>query len=102
MTDERHPIILCGGSAGRAVVFGYVDEDPTPGEPATLYDARMVLRWATDCGGLFGLAANGPAGSETDMRITAPVERVTDTDWKQFMAVSEAAADKIRDWPAFR
>ena len=95
--SERKPIILCGGAQGRAVIFGYVDEEPTPGTPAVLFDARMVLRWDSACGGLFGLAAGGPKGAT---KVTAIVAKVVDTDWKQCLAVSTEAAKALSAWAA--
>jgi len=93
--QDRKPIILCAGPNGRAVIFGLVTEDPVPGEPVTLRDARMVLRWEGGSG-LFGLAANGP---QPGSRITAPVESTTATVWREVIEVSPAAADAITGWP---
>ena len=90
------PIILCCGANGRAVVYGWVEKDPVPGKPVTLYDARMVLRWEGS-GGLFGLAAKGPEGRS---RITASVERVVETSWQEHVIVSPKAAQALDDWPA--
>ena len=84
------PIILCFGEHGRGVVYGYVDTDPVPGQPVTLTNARMVLRW--DVHGLFGLAAKGPAG---DTRLTHAVESTTETRWQEWIAVSPEAAEAI-------
>ena len=92
---ERKPYIICGGETGRAVVFGWLDDDPVPGQPVIMYDAQMVLYWSEQCGGLFGLAANGP---KTGTRITAPVSRVTDQNCKQSLAVSEAAVKQFAAW----
>ena len=92
---DRQYIILCGGSAGRAVLCGYVDTAPVAGEPVTLHEARMVLRWAAECNGLLGLAAGGPKG---DTRMTPPVPSSTDTDWGQWMETTPEAAEKLRTW----
>lgn len=62
--------IICTGTNGRAVVYGTVIGTPMPGEAVVIEGARMVLRWDEACGGLFGLAANGP---KNDTRLTAPV-----------------------------
>ena len=88
-------IILCGGSQGRAIISGSVETEPVAGQPVTLHAARMVLYWAGSAG-LFGLATTGPAPGS---RITAPVARVTDLAWQQWMTVSPEAAQAIRDWP---
>lgn len=97
-TKKQIPAIVCGGETGRAVVFGYVDRIPNPDEPVRISGARMVLRWDSKCGGLFGLATKGPA-SET--RITAPVDVVTDT-CRQALSVTPEAAERIEQWPAYR
>jgi hypothetical protein len=87
------PIILCCGENGRAVVYGHVEKEPVPSEPVTLHDARMVLYWSEACGGLFGLATNGP---RKGTRITCAVERVRETVWQEWLLVS-AAAEKAFD-----
>jgi len=85
--DDRTPIILCATEKGRAVIFGYVDETPTPGEPVTLHDARMVIRWAS--GGIFRLAAEGPIEKD---RISPEVPSTTETVWKEWIEVSDEAS----------
>lgn len=101
MNKARIPYILCCGAHGRAVVYGYVDSKPVPGEPVTLYDARMVLSWAEECGGLFGLAARGPRGNpERGTRITHAVPETTETVWQESLAVSPDAARELDQWPA--
>ena len=95
--DKMVPVIVCCGENGRAVVFGYADEIPTPGAPVTLRDARMVLYWAAECGGLFGVAANGPKGGT---RITAAVAETRMESCKQVLACSQVAAEGISKWPA--
>ena len=94
--SERTPIILCGGSAGRAVIFGYVDSLPEQGQPAVLFNARMVLRWEGRAG-LFGLAAKGP---EPGSRLTESVPRVEDIDWKQHLVCTPEGAAALAAWPA--
>ena len=91
-------IILCAATNGRAVIIGKVAQDPTPGEPVELHDARMVLYWDAKCGGLFGLAAKGPKG---DTRITHAVERTMETVWQEWTTISEEAAAAIDEWPAY-
>ena len=90
-------IILCAGENGRAVVIGTVRKNPIPGEPVVMTDARMVLYWDSECGGLFGFAANGPKGRT---RITAPIPSLTETAWKQAITVTNQAAEEIDKWPA--
>lgn len=92
--QKRQPIILCAGANGRAVIYGYVDGDPVPGEPVELYQARMLIQWA-GTGGLFGVAAEGP---HQDSRITAAVERTTETVWQEWLSVSPAAAKAMDGW----
>ena len=94
---KKTPIILCAGDNGRAVVFGYVTSKPVAGKPVTLTDARMVLRWDAACGGLFGLAADGPKGST---RLTHAVSSTTSTVWRQTIDVSPKAAKEMAAWPA--
>jgi hypothetical protein len=90
------PIILCCGANGRAVVYGRVEEEPTPGEPVTMHDARMIIRWEGR-GGLFGVAAVGPGSGS---RITHAVPRLVETCWQECLAVTPEAAEKIDGWPA--
>lgn len=89
--------IVCGGSAGRAVLFGRSESEPCPGQPFRLAGARMVLRWDAACGGLLGLAARGPKG---DTKITAPVEMLADKEVHQVFAVSDESAAAIDAWAA--
>ena len=96
-TKKQDPIILCAGSNGRAVIFGTPTKKPVPGQPVTLKNARMVLRWAASCGGLFGLAAKGPKG---DTRMTHAVAETTATQWRETVAVSTEAAKGLESWPA--
>lgn len=92
--SPRQPIILCAGANGRAVIYGYVDDEPVPGEPVALYDARMVLEW-TGSSGLFGLSVHGPADGS---RITAPVAKTVETVWQEWLTVSAAAAAILDGW----
>ena len=94
---SRIRILLCAGQNGRCVLVGDVDQYPTPGQPVTLYNARMVLRWSAECGGLLGLAVNGP---KTTTRITAAVPRTTETVWQEVCEVTAKAAEEIDKWPA--
>lgn len=92
-TKTKQPIILCAGANGRALVYGYSDAEPVPGEPVHLTDARMVLYYPS--GGTFGLAAEGPpAGS----RVTSAVAVVVETVWQEWLCVSEAAAEVFDGW----
>jgi len=87
------PIILCSGKDGRCVVYGYVEGEPTPGEPVRLHRARMVLRWSK--GGLFDLAAQGPPEGSL---VTHAVETVVETVWQEWLSVSPAAAEQLDAW----
>lgn len=91
------PIILCCGASGRAVVFGHVSKWPEKGEPVTLHNARMILYWSSACGGLFGLAANGP---RENTRITPSIGKTTETVWQEVVEVSAAAAKALDEWPS--
>ena len=95
MSKNRKPIILCAGTNGCAVLFGYVDADPVPGEPVELHNARMILRWDAACCGLLGLAADGPKG---DTRVTPTVKRTVETKWQEWVSVNRSAAKQIREW----
>lgn len=90
-------IILCAGEHGRAVLIGDVAEEPTPGEPVRLTDARMVLQWSAECGGLLGLAARGP---RTTTRITHAVPVVVETRWQEYIALTDEASAEVDRWPA--
>jgi len=90
-------IILCAGNQGKAVLIGDVKADPVPGEPVELQNARMVIFWSADCGGLLGLAAKGPKG---DSRITHTADRIVEAKWQEWVTVSDEASEKIDKWPA--
>jgi len=90
-------IILCAGKNGRAVLIGDVPRAPTHGKPVTLKNARMVLYWDRKCGGLLGLAANGPRGST---RITAEIPRTGSGPWQQWIEMTPKAAKAVNKWPA--
>jgi len=93
--SERKPYIVCCGTNGRAVIFGFSETEPVSGESIVLHDARMVLYWAAECGGLFGLAVSGPKGVS---RITQAIP-VTETGTvQQWLAVTDVAADEIAKW----
>lgn len=92
-------IILCCGEHGRGILIGEVEAAPNPGQPVELRDARMVLRWHEDCGGLLGLAARGPRNEWT--RITCAVPRVVETVWREWVEVTPVAAEEIDRWPAY-
>jgi hypothetical protein len=94
-SKKRMPAIICGGETGRAVVYGYVDKLPEVGEAVTVYDARMVLYWPSECGGLFGLATKG---AQTGLRLTSKVAKVRDT-CRQALTVSAKAAKALDGWP---
>lgn len=90
-------IILCCGLHGRCLVIASVESDPVPGEPVTMYDARMVLKWSEGCGGLFGFAASGPRGGT---KITRSVPRAVETVWQEWIELSDEAAQAIDRWPS--
>jgi hypothetical protein len=89
--------IVCCGPYGRAVLIGECDQEPVTGQPIVLHNARMVLYWDAECGGLLGLAANGPKGNT---RITAAVTKHGDDCVKQWVAVSPEAQEEINTWKA--
>jgi len=92
---KRIPAIICGGQTGRAVIYGYVDRLPDPDESVRIHNARMVLYWPPECGGLLGLAAGGP---KDGLRLTRAVGEVTDT-CRQGVAVTVTAAAALDEWP---
>jgi len=87
---DKNPIILCAGQNGRAVIFGYVDGEPIPGEPVKLWQARMLIYWSSSSNGLFGCAANGPGDGS---RLTPAVLSTTETVWQEWIEVGPAAAE---------
>lgn len=89
--------LVCCGTNGRAVLVGESDTEPVAGQPIVLNNARMVLYWDAECGGLLGLAANGPKGKT---RITAAVTRHGDECVKQWVSVSNEAKEAIEKWKA--
>ena len=92
MSDTK-PIILCAGEHGRALVYGYVDEEPVPGKPVRLSRARMVIYYPS--GGAFGLGAYGPP---PDSRVTSALETVVETKWQEWISVSPKAAEVFDGW----
>ncbi len=44
-TNARIPIILCAGANGRAVVFGWVDTEPVPGDAVSPAAAERLISW---------------------------------------------------------
>ena len=90
-------VIVCCGTNGRCVIFGECETKPATGQPITLHHARMVLYWPAECGGLFGLAARGP---KNGLRLTEAVETTATESVRQWLSVSDKAADALRTWPA--
>ena len=86
-------ILLCAGKDGRALVYGYVSQDPEPGQPVRLERARMVISYPS--GGTFGLAAVGPP---KDSRVTHAVAEVVETVWQEWLAVTPEAAGVFDGW----
>ena len=68
--EAEKPYIVCTGTNGRAVIFGWSATEPIPGQSFQLSRAKMILRW-TGTSGLLGLAAHGPSHGST---LTAAVE----------------------------
>ena len=97
-TKKNVPVIVCAGEHGRAVVYGYTSRVPHPGENVRLTNARMVIRWGNQCGGLFGLASSGP-GSDTC--LTRSVDETTCTV-RQALSVAKDAAEKIDEMESFK
>ena len=87
------PIILCAGQHGRALVYGYVAQEPEPGRPVRLERARMILYYPN--GGTFGLASVGPPA---ESRVTHAVDVTVETVWQEWLAVSEQAAKVLDGW----
>lgn len=87
------PILLCAGTHGRALVYGYVDDEPQPGQPVRLERARMVLYYPS--GGTFGLCSGGPPDGS---RVTSAVDVVVETSWQEWLSVSTEAARKFDGW----
>lgn len=90
------PIILCAGTHGRCVVYGYTNEEPAVGEPVVLRRARMILSWSGG-GGLFGVAVQGPRDGT---RITHAVPTTCETVWQEWVECTAEAAKELDEWPA--
>jgi len=88
------PYIVCCGTNGRCVIYGYSPVEPEHGKPCRLTDARMIVYWAS--GGLLGVAANGPTEGS---RITAPVPVTETSPVTEWIAVDDDAASKVEQWP---
>ena len=94
MKTESNHYIITTGTNGRCVLFGRADSRPVVGQPYTLTNARMIIRWTRQ--GLLGLAANGPLG---DDRISATVPVTSGGAVQQVIDVPQAAADAIAGAP---
>lgn len=92
---ERMPYIVCCGTNGRCVVYGYSETEPEQAQPARLHDARMIVRWTEN--GLLGVAAEGPRDGS---RITSAVATTVTSPVTEWVAVSAEAAERIDAWPA--
>lgn len=90
--------IVCCGTNGRAVIVGECESEPVCGQPITLRDARMVLYWPPACGGLFGLAAQGP---KHGLRLTESIDATATEAVRQWLTVSDDVAVKLSAWPAY-
>lgn len=80
------PIILSVGENGRGLVYGLVEEYPTPGQSVKLYEARMILYYPS--GGTFGLGKKGPPKGS---RVTHAIEHTVATVWQEYLTVSDEA-----------
>ena len=89
-------VIVCCGTNGRCVIVGECERLPVVGNPVTLQNARMVLFWPAECGGLFGVAANGP---KEGLRLTAAVTATSTDIVHQWLAVPDEIGEQIRAWP---
>lgn len=87
--------LVCCGTNGRAVIVGESETEPVSGQPIMLSNARMVLYWDALCGGLFGLAAQGPKGKT---RITSSVSSHGDQCVNQWLSVSPEAKKAFDQW----
>ncbi|MDX1253659.1 MAG: hypothetical protein R3201_00120 [Oceanisphaera sp.] len=90
------PYIITTGANGRAVIYGYSETEPIPGQPYRLERARMVIYWTEH--GLLGLAADGP---QSGARISKVVEFTSGEVVRQVLSVSAAAAvamDEVKPW----
>jgi len=92
-TEGKTPIILCAGTQGRALIYGYVQEEPESGKSVRLEQARMVIYYPS--GGSLGLGADGPPEGS---RITKAVAVTVETVWQEWFTVSENAAKAFDGW----
>ena len=90
-------VIVSAGKRGTAVLYGDIDSPPVAGQPITVRNARMILRWPAECGGLLGLAGRGPVPGTA---ITAAVPSTTTSCWTDWTEVSSEAAEAIDAWGA--
>jgi len=92
----KRPYIVCAGQYGRAVIFGWAETEPIPGQPYRLHRARMILRFART--GLHGHAARGPVEGT---RMTSAVTVDAGEAVRQVLHVSASAAAALDAWPAW-
>lgn len=95
--EKQKTYIVCTGTEGRCVLIGRAEVEPVTGKPLVLHDARMVLRWDAECGGLLGLAA-GQIGGDT--RLTAEVKKTGMDTVSQWIEVTDDTP--LYDWPVYR
>lgn len=92
---NRIPIVLFAGHNGRAVLFGRVEQEPTPGQSVTLYGARMAIRWTASTHGALGLAVTGPAAGSY---LSPAAPKVVETTWQEYAVCTDEAAQR---WEEF-
>lgn len=93
---SRNAYIVCAGAErGAAVIVGYADEEPRPGAPCRIKQARMILSWSGGQG-LFALANQGPGEGS---RLTQAVPW-TSCRAQEVLPVADAAMAKIASWPS--
>lgn len=90
---KKKPYIVTAGNPDRCVIFGWTEGDPKKGDVVKLTKARMVLSWPSVCGGLFGLAADGP---KQGTKLTAAV--TTTTEVVRTIAIPAKTAKLFDTW----
>lgn len=97
--SDMKAYLVCAGTNGRAVIYGKSEKPPEVGKPFSLENARMVLYWSRECGGLFGLASDGP---KVGCRLTSSVTHHADVEAKQVLGVPDATAAVFDAFEVYR
>ena len=95
---EKKPFIICTGKHGRLVLIGLMDPKKAKAgkKKYKMENARCLVRWSAECGGLLGFAANGP---KDGCKISPAVASSCGSEGiKQVLSISDKVYADIQAW----